>query len=253
MADRKADLEALRALRESHTMKQLSELPLAVKHGWTSKEKLKDALRLRPRSVADGAARKAERMARGPLTEEMLAEIKRRMAAGASLADVRKSDAFGGALRLFPLDLLRRRVSGNVVRTHQCRTAVEYKGLTMLKSGKFQVQYKKKYVGALLLCCVPMTRAAAMLGSAAQFRRSCLYRTPLVAGLYASAELAAAAWNKVAAADGVPPEMLNQLGAAAGDEAAAAAAGVAAGDDDEDMDDDDDEDDDDPVVAAAVL
>ena len=149
LAERKADLEALRALRESHTMKQLSELPLAVKHGWTTKEKLKDALRSRPRSVADSATRKAERLARGPLTEEMLTEIKRRMAAGESLGDVRQSDAFGGALRLFPLDLLRRRVSGNVVRTHQCRTAVAYKGLTLLKSGKFQVQYKKKYVGAL--------------------------------------------------------------------------------------------------------
>jgi len=161
LAERKADLEALRAMRDSHTLKQLSELPLAVKHGWSTKDKLKDALRTRPRSVSGGAARKAERVARGPLTEEMLAEIKRRVAAGESLADVRKSDAFGGALRLFPLDLLRRRVSGNVVRTHQCRTAVEYKGLTMLKSGKFQVQYKKKYVGALSV--VPIARAAATL------------------------------------------------------------------------------------------
>ena len=209
LAERKADLEALRLMRDSHTLKQLSELPLAVKHGWTSKEKLKDALRTRPRSVADGAARKAERVARGPLTEEMLAEIKRRVAAGESLADVRKSDALGGALRLFPLDLLRRRVSGNVVRTHQCRTAVEYKGLTMLKSGKYQVQYKKRYVG-----------------------------------LYATAELAAAAWNQAAEADGVPPEQLNQLGAAAGGGAADA---------DVDVDDAPDDDDDDPAMAAAVL
>ena len=184
-----------------------------MKHGWTSKEKLKDALRTRPRSVADGAARKAERVARGPLTEEMVAEIKRRTNAGESLADVRKSDAFGGALRLFPLDLLRRRVSGNVVRTHQCRTAVLYKGLTMLKSGKFQVQYKKKYVG-----------------------------------LYATAELAAAAWNQVAAADGVPPEQLNQLGAGGGGEAQPGAAAAADDGDDDGIDDAIDVD-----AAAAVL
>ena len=70
---------------------------------------------------------------------------------------------------------------------------------------------------------------------------------PCGAGLYATAELAAAAWNTGAAADGVPPEMLNQLGGAAG----GAQAGVAAGDDDDGMDDDDNEDD--PIAATAVM
>ena len=72
---------------------------------------------------------------------------------------------------------------------------------------------------------------------------------PPVAGLYATAELAAAAWNQVAAADGVPPEMLNQLGGAAG----GGAQPPAAGDIDDDGMDDDDDDDDEPVAATAVL
>ena len=73
-----------------------------------------------------------------------------------------------------------------------------------------------------------------------------------VAGLYATAELAAAAWNQVAAADGVPPEMLNQLGGGAAGGAQPPAAGVAAGDEDDGMEEEDD-DDDEPVNATAVL
>jgi hypothetical protein len=203
-ASRRADLETLRAMKETHTLKELAESPLAVKHGWTSKDKLKDALRVRPRSGPDSAARaKAERATRGPLTEEMLAEIKRRLASGESLADIRKSEACGGVLRLFPLDLLRRRANGAAVRTHQCRTAVEYKGMTMLKSGKYQVQYKKRYVG-----------------------------------LFATAELAAAAWNAAATADGVPAEQLNVLRAAGAAGAGAEAAMVDAGDDGAEEEDD---------------
>jgi hypothetical protein len=203
-ASRRADLETLRAMKETHTLKELAESPLAVKHGWTSKDKLKDALRVRPRSGPDSAARaKAERATRGPLTEEMLAEIKRRLASGESLADIRKSEACGGVLRLFPLDLLRRRANGAAVRTHQCRTAVEYKGMTMLKSGKYQVQYKKRYVG-----------------------------------LFATAELAAAAWNAAATADGVPAEQLNVLRAAGAAGAGAGAAMVDAGNDGAEEEDD---------------